>query len=130
MLPAVPNTAFQLGRVLIGIAFVAAPGRAGEGWVGDAATADGGVMARAFGGRDIALGVATIAAAREQKVLRPLLALGVMVDAIDCAATVAAGDRIPKQARVVSAGVAALAAVNGARLLARAVSDGSATPRT
>ena len=119
MIPAVPNTVFQLGRVLIGAAFVAAPVRAGEGWIGDAAGADGGVMARAFGGRDIALGVATIVAAREPRVLRPLLALGVMVDVIDCAATIAAGERIPKQARTVSAAVAAMAAVNGARLLAR-----------
>lgn len=117
-LPVIPNGLFQLGRIVIGAAFVAAPAKAGDGWVGEAAIADGGVMARAFGGRDIALGIATIAAARDRKLLSTLLAVGVMVDVIDCAATVAAGDRIPRQGRVASAALAAGAAINGVGLLA------------
>ena len=76
-------------------------------------------MARAFGARDIALGAATIAAQREGRGLAPLLAAGVMVDATDCLATIAAGDKIPRQARVVSATVAALATLNGVLLLSR-----------
>ena len=119
MVEPVPNGPFQAGRILIGSAFVAAPGKAGEGWVGDAALADGGVIARAFGARDIALGVATILAEREGHGLAPLLAVGVMVDAVDCLATVAAGDRIPRGARAVSATLAAAATLNGALLLAR-----------
>ena len=116
----IPNGLFQAGRILIGAAFVAAPEAVGKSWIGDAANADGGVMARAFGGRDIALGAATLIAAPESKTLAPLLALGAMVDAIDCAATLAAGDKIPDRARYASAAVAAFAAVNGLRLLARA----------
>jgi hypothetical protein len=119
VIPAVPNTPFQVGRILIGAAFVTSPGRAGEGWVGDAATADGGVIARAFGARDVALGVATILAARDGRGLAPLLAAGVMVDAVDCLATLAAGEKIPKNARTASALLAAAATVNGACLLAR-----------
>ncbi len=119
-LPVVPNTLFQIGRIVIGTAFVVAPAKAGDGWVGEAAVADGGVMARAFGGRDIALGIATIAAASDRRLFTTLLATGVMVDAIDCAATVAAGDRIPQQARTVSGALAAGAALNGIGLLLRA----------
>jgi hypothetical protein len=104
----------------IGSAFVVDPARAGERWVGPGqAVADGGVMARAFGVRDLALGAATIAAQAHGGGYRTLLALGVLCDAVDCAATVAAGDRIPPQARQVTAAVAAAAAVNGLLLLAR-----------
>lgn len=71
--------------------------------------------------RDIALGAATIVAEREGRGLAPLLAAGVMVDATDCLTTIAAGDRIPRKARVVSATVAALATLNGMLLLAREV---------
>lgn len=126
ILPApVSNTIFQSGRILIGSAFVAAPGKAGEGWVGDTALADGGVMARAFGARDVALGVATIIAEREERGLAPLLAVGVMVDAVDCLATLAAGDRIPSQARALTATLAAAATLNGALLLARELRKGA-----
>ena len=116
----IPNSLFQAGRILIGAAFVAAPESVGRSWIGDAANADGGVMARAFGGRDIALGAATLIAARESKTLSSLLALGVMVDAMECGATLAAGERIPDRARYASAGLAAGAAINGLRLFARA----------
>ena len=116
----IPNTLFQAGRIVIGSGFVAAPEAVGQSWIGDAANADGGIMARAFGGRDIALGAATLIAARDPKILAPLLALGVMVDSIDCAATLAAGDKIPDRARYVSAGLAAGAAINGFRLFVRA----------
>jgi hypothetical protein len=116
----IPNSVFQVGRIVIGAAFVAAPEAVGKSWIGDAANADGGIMARAFGGRDIALGAATLIAARESKTLAPMLALGVMVDTIDSAATLAAGDKIPDRARYVSAAVAAWAALNGFRLFTRA----------
>ena len=120
MVSPVPNFLFQAGRVAIGTGFVVDPDRAGAGWVGPGqAVADGGVMARAFGVRDVALGVATIAAKSHRSGYRTLLALGVLCDAVDCAATVAAGDRIPPEARKVTAAVAAAAALNGLLLLAR-----------
>jgi len=115
---AIPNVLFQAGRIVIGVAFLANTEQASARWIGeDAALADGGVMARAFGVRDVALGAATISAARSGN-LRALLALGILCDVVDCAATLAAGDRIPQQARVVSAAVAAGAALNGVALLA------------
>ena len=115
---AIPNVLFQAGRIVIGVAFLANTNQASARWIGDeAAGADGGVMARAFGVRDIALGAATISAGRGGN-LRTLLALGILCDVVDCAATLAAGEKIPQQARVVSAAVAAGAALNGVALLA------------
>ena len=122
----IPNSVFQVGRIVIGAGFVAAPEAIGKSWIGDAANADGGIMARAFGGRDIALGAATLIAARDPKTLALMLALGVMVDTIDSAATLAAGDKIPDRARYVSAAIAAGAAINGLRLFARARRGASA----
>ena len=114
---AIPNVLFQAGRIVIGAAFIANTEQASSRWIGEAAGADGGVMARAFGVRDVALGVATIAAARRGN-LRTLLAVGILCDVVDCAATLAAGEKIPQQARVVTAAVAAGAALNGVALLA------------
>lgn len=115
---AIPNVLFQAGRIVVGVAFLANTNQASARWIGDeAAGADGGVMARAFGVRDIALGAATISAGRGGN-LRTLLALGILCDVVDCAATLAAGEKIPQQARVVTAAVAAGAALNGVALLA------------
>lgn len=119
VVPAVPNILFQAGRIAIGLAFVADPERAGERWVGPGlAGADGGVLGRAFGVRDFALGSATLAAQARGNGYRTLLTLGIACDAVDLAATLMAGDRIPARARQVSAAVAAGAVVNGALLLA------------
>lgn len=124
MVPAVPNVLFQTGRIAIGLAFVADPERAGERWVGEGvAGADGGVMGRAFGVRDFALGTATLAAQARGDGYRPLLALGIACDAVDFAATLMAGDRIPPRARQVTAAVAAAAALNGVLLLAANLRD-------
>jgi hypothetical protein len=115
---AIPNVLFQAGRIVIGVAFLANTIQASARWIGDeAAGADGGVMARAFGVRDVALGIATISAARGGN-LRTLLAVGILCDVVDCAATLAAGEKIPQQARVLTAAVAAGAALNGVALLA------------
>ena len=115
---AIPNVLFQAGRIVVGVAFLANTNQASARWIGDeAAGADGGVMARAFGVRDIALGAATISAGRGGN-LRTLLALGILCDVVDCAATLAAGEKIPQQARVLTAAVAAGAALNGVALLA------------
>ncbi|MBU3674675.1 MAG: hypothetical protein FGM34_06450 [Solirubrobacteraceae bacterium] len=124
MVPAVPNPIFQAGRIAIGAAFVADPERAGERWVGPGtAGADGGVMGRAFGVRDLALGTATVAAQARGSGYRTLLALGVACDAVDLAATLMAGDRIPSRARQVTAAVAAIATLNGVLLLANTLRD-------
>ena len=115
---AIPNVLFQAGRIAIGAAFVANAEQASSRWIGEeAAGTDGGVMARAFGVRDVALGIATISAARGGN-LRTLLVVGILCDVVDCAATLAAGEKIPQQARVLTAAVAAGAALNGVALLA------------
>ncbi len=117
VIPVIPNVLFQLGRIVVGAAFIAAPERAGQGWVGEAAHSGGGVIARAFGIRDVALGTAGLLAARDRRALTGLLALGVIVDGVDCAATLAAGDQIPQRSRNAAAAVAAGAVLNGLGLI-------------
>jgi hypothetical protein len=108
------------GRILIGVAFVAAPARGAAGWIGrDAEHAGTQVMARAFGGRDIALGAATLATVGSRGPLLPLVLGGVLADATDAAGTLAAGDRIPAAARRTAAAVAVGAALTGAWIATR-----------
>ena len=64
------------GRVVIGAALLAAPGAMARQWMGSVAETDGGALAiRAFGGRDLALGAATLLALRDadDRVLAPAL---------------------------------------------------------
>lgn len=121
------TTALAAGRIGIGLAAVAAPGWMGGIWVGRVAKRpDAQVMVRAFGVRDIALGAATLGALRAAGPggvgFRVLTGLGVAVDLVDAASTLAARDDLP-DARV-SAGVAGLAAATGVAILASAADDG------
>ena len=78
-------------RVLFGAAFLVAPGRAAKSWIGPAAaSAGGGVMVRAAGARDLALGAGALAALRGSADARPWLAAHFVSDATDAAATWAA----------------------------------------
>jgi uncharacterized protein (DUF1501 family) len=78
-------------RVLFGTAFLVAPERAARSWIGRAAaSAGGGVMVRAAGARDLALGAGALAALRGSADARPWLAAHLVSDAADAAATWAA----------------------------------------
>lgn len=78
-------------RVLFGAAFLVVPGRAAKSWIGPAAaSAGGGVMVRAAGARDLALGAGALAALRGAADARPWLAAHLVSDATDAAATWAA----------------------------------------
>ena len=108
------------GRIVLGAAFVAAPSRGAAGWIGrDAERPGTQVMTRAFGGRDVALGAATLAAAGGRGPLLPLVLAGVLVDATDAAGTLAAGDGIPPAARRASTAVAVAAALTGVWIATR-----------
>jgi NaMN:DMB phosphoribosyltransferase len=99
MRPSLLATAFGGARALFGVAVLAAPGRITRSWVGtDDPPAL--VMARCLGGRDVALGAGTALAAARERDPVPWLVAGVVADVIDGAATVAAGDRIPRRGRL------------------------------
>jgi hypothetical protein len=79
------------GRVAVGTAAVLLPRRVGRSWVGADADATGTrLFARAFGVRDLALGVATMQALDAGRPVRDLVRLGAACDAVDAAATVLA----------------------------------------
>jgi hypothetical protein len=88
------------GRMLVGAAFVLAPGLAGRLWIGrDAARRPVTVLARAFGVRDLALGLGVVIALDRGAPVRGWIEGGVLSDAVDVAATLLAGDSIPADVR-------------------------------
>lgn len=88
----------SLGRAGLGGAFLADPARFGQLWIGRRARHDGvGILTRAVGARDIALGAGTAGAlvAGENGTARGWLLAQAACDSADFAATFVAADRIP-----------------------------------
>jgi len=97
-----------------------APRQATSGWIG--ASADkvpAQVLARALGVRDAVLGVGVLLTADDGYALRPWLAACVACDAVDCAASLAARDELPRAGAVAVPVVAAASALAGAVLAAK-----------
>jgi hypothetical protein len=104
------------GRALLGLAVLVLPGPIVRRWVGtDAVPAQ--LLGRAVGGRDVALGAGAVLAVARDRDPRPWLAGGVVADLSDAAATLAAGERIPRNGRLGTAALAGASAVLGACLL-------------
>lgn len=106
--------ALACGRIVIGGALTIAPGTAGAGWIGDTAYhPEVKVFTRAFGVRDLALGLGTFRALNTGEPARSWVVLGALCDAVDLAATTLAVGRLgPRRALPVMA-VAGTAAVIG-----------------
>ncbi len=105
--------AVAAGRIAVGAGLVVLPGVAGSRWIGDVATDRGvKVFARALGIRDLALGAGTLRALDAGEPARPWVALGVLADAVDLAATTLAiralGPRRALPVIAVAAGATAL----------------------
>jgi hypothetical protein len=103
------------GRQLVGAAFVLFPGLAGSAWIGsDARRRPVKVLARAFGARDLALGLGVVIALDRGTPVRGWLEAGALSDVIDTAASLLAGNSIPPAIRwpcvALGAGSAALGA--------------------
>jgi hypothetical protein len=109
------------GRMLVGAAFVLAPGLAGRHWIGgDAARRSVKVLARAFGARDLALGLGVVIALDRGAPVRGWIEGGALSDAVDVSATLLAGDSIPAGVRRGALALGAGSALLGAAL-ARAI---------
>ena len=84
------------GRQLVGAAFVVAPGVFGRAWIADdARRRPVKVLARAFGARDLAIGLGTVIALDRGTPVRGWIEAGVLSDGIDTAASLLAGGSIP-----------------------------------
>lgn len=95
-------------RLGVGGALVAAPGFAGRIWVGPDADGPGArVFARAIGARDVALGLRTLDAVRNEREARHWLVSGYVADAADVAATVIAWRNLSRGRRIAMPLVAA-----------------------
>ena len=111
--------AFGVGRALFGVVLLAVPGAITRTWVGSQ-DAPALVLARCLGGRDVVVGAGAAMAAARDRDPAPWLVGGAVADAVDAAATLAAGDRIPRHGRLATMALAVGGAIAGA-WLARAV---------
>lgn len=88
-------------RLGLGVTALVAPVLPGRPWVGDAATEPAGkTLARALGGRDIALGLGTLLALNHDAPVRGWLEASALADTCDVAATVLAFRRLPRWGRL------------------------------
>lgn len=103
-------------RIGLGATAVLAPRAASAVWIGSALPEPGRtVLARALGGRDIALGAGTVAVAMTDRPMTTWMVASGGADAVDAAVTVAAWHHLPRWGRqlvvVAAAGSTATAAV-------------------
>jgi hypothetical protein len=112
-----------IGRIALGAGLMLAPGLAARVWVGrDASRTGAKVLASALGARDVALGVGLLVALESDGPARGWLEGAALADAVDFAATLAAGTAIPRVGRV---GVLALAGASAVQcaLASRSIDD-------
>ena len=106
--------ALAYGRIAVGTSLVVAPGRAGTSWIGEAGRLpEVKVIARAFGVRDLAFGVGTLDALRGDAPARSWVALGMVSDLVDLAATTLALRSLGARRALPVMAVAATAATVG-----------------
>lgn len=105
-LPIAPALARRGGLVLaglragLGVVALVTPGVVGRPWIGDDADGDGArVFARALGGRDLALGLGALLAARHGGPVRGWIEAGALADLADTGATLTAFTRLPRKSR-------------------------------
>ena len=105
------------GRQLVGAAFVVAPGLFGRAWIGgDARRRPVKVLARAFGARDLAIGLGVAIALDRGTPVRGWIEAGLLSDALDTCASLLAGNSIPPGIRWPCVALGAGSAAAGAYL--------------
>jgi hypothetical protein len=104
-------------RIAVGAAFVLFPGLAGRMWIGaPAASRPVKVLARAFGARDLAIGLGVVIALDRGAPVRGWIEAGALSDAIDTAASLLAGSSIPPLIRWPAIAVGAVSTKIGMQL--------------
>jgi hypothetical protein len=104
-------------RIALGAAFVLFPSLAGRMWIGsDAARRPVKVLARAFGARDLAIGLGVVIALDRGTPVRGWIEAGALSDAIDTSASLLAGGSIHPAIRWPAIALGAGSAAAGAAL--------------
>ncbi len=120
--PRALSASVAAGRVVIGTALIAVPGRAARQWTGAATESGGGAVAvRGLGARDLALGAVTLLALSDadDRTLAPaLVAACAFADLCDGAASLAGRRGIPATGALIGVGALGAAAL-GAGLAAQ-----------
>lgn len=107
--------AVAAARVGLGVVAVARPGVPLSPWVGDDRDRPSArLLARALGGRDLALGLGALLAHWQGRPLRGWVEAAALADAVDVAATVGAFGDLPRAGRLLVLASAGGAAVAGA----------------
>ncbi len=117
-----------LARAGLGLAALVEPELVARPWVGEAGRGEGpAVLARALGGRDLALGLGALAAAADPPRLSAWVVAGGLADAVDATITLGAYRGLPRRGRVVVLAAASGAAI-AAALCAPAIADAGSGP--
>jgi hypothetical protein len=104
-------------RIGVGAAFVLLPGVAGRMWIGsDAVRRPVKVLARAFGVRDLAIGLGVVIALDRGTPARGWIEAGALSDAVDTCASLLAGGSIHPAIRWPAIAIGATSAATGAQL--------------
>lgn len=112
--------ALSAGRVLVGAGLVVAPAQAGRPWIGpDAARPTTTIFARALGARDLALGLGTLLSLRDGLSTRHWMRAGILSDAVDLGATLAARRALSRSGLYGTVAIAGGAVAIGAALANR-----------
>ena len=110
---------YSATRLVLGAAFVLAPGVL-SGWIGEDGRRPGTrVLARAFGARDAVIGLGALLALREGAPARRWLQLAAAVDAVDALASLAGAGQLPGRKALGAAAAGCAGAATGAHLAAR-----------
>ncbi len=106
-----------IARAIIGGAMVLAPATSMRFWIREERKSFGTrLVTRAFGMREIAIGVGTVLAVDHDAPVRGWLEAGVLIDSSDALATLLSYRKLPRVGRTLVLAGAATAAVMGARL--------------
>ncbi len=114
-----PLTAYAIGRLIFGVAALAAPAPAGRAIAGPGAAApDAQAFLRGMGGREIGLAIGLLAMIRAGGPVRPWLIAGVLADSSDLVGIAGSWRHTPPAKRWLGVTTAGAAAAAGATLLA------------
>ena len=120
---------FALSRIAVGAGVAVAPKAVLGRLLGrDSASPGAQLLARAAGGRDVALGLGLLLAARHDAPVRGWLEAGTLADATDAVASLLAARQLPHRGGFVMA-AAAIGGVVAGRWLVSSLPEGSAHTR-